>query len=1312
VLQYNLSQYDDAIEDFNHAIAASVDRAAGYYNRGSAYYALGQWEKAEIDAMKALELDGDDRAGAKSLLETVRKDVDIPPSAQQAYSVAVNLRADKKWAEAAERFGVAIQKFTDPSHRKLCICHIYRGSCFDNLSRCEEALEEYDAALRTNKDDFVGWYLRGHLHKKMGNAKRAREDYERAIELAPISGDLDEMCDTLVNDGMSRGEAMLALSSEKFKRAFKHAAAEEIGEELSKLAFHEAAADAFTLALRSAETSTIPTRHETILKCHRSRSLCYRSMGRHSEALQDINEAVKRAPSDPIGRYYRGLEYMKLCRWREADEDLKKSLELDFGDKPLLRRTVVQAQMQVVQEELSKQHDAAITAEAALLAELDNEEGKEEAKKKKKQAKKKKQKAKKKQEKESTEAHERVAAVVLQALCRRRLAKRGLRQVKEEAEERERKLQRERAEAAEAATKRRLDAERRAKLDAERKERERKDAEKRAQKEKKATAARELEAKRQAAKQREKEAKVAEQKRKVEEKHRVEEAKATTDGAAHKTRSESTKAGPKGSAVDDEDEWQVAVITKHLRQAGGALDIGALLARLEKTHPALKQALYRKKLPSGGSGALEWLRAHREAFELGRVNGTGVWTVRLSAAVKAQSPTKLTSPTTTTQQVSPPPVKQPSSKSVDGAVARGGKANGTHPMAGSPLETQAIKVLIHILEEAGGESEAASLISAFGKANPQLRHSILPKKQPGGLGPIDWLRTQKHVFEVSRVNSKSQCQVRLLPGARQRVMNANKPAGTSVAVPAPQQAPVAVPAPTAATEASQHPQQRGSEAQQQELATALLCKLVREAAGEIEVAALLSKFANTNSSLKQVVLPKRSPNGGSGAIEWLRARPEVFDVGRTNATGQTTVRLVASGQVARGTNETIPEGFERVHAASQQPKSRPQELRQPEQQMAAPPQPQPQPQQQQQHEEHGSPPQRSHHDVMQQQHYQQQHSHKQQNEQHHQHLAQQMGQQQQQQQERQFMFQPQPGHHQQHHQQFPQQLQGQQYAPQQHQLSLDMHFQMMQQQQQQQQQPPSHHTGLDQQLAHQHEQRQVAMMAHQNQIGQLPPNQQLSPGQQGSKTQQPSSWASASPEEAASTQPWPPAPEQGSQPRGSSRLGSWSAGREEQAAFDEMASGGRSGDNNSAEMEGFGFQQSAPHAAVAGEMWAESSTTWAPAPSAPAQSSSISPQVSPGGNDVVDAGRGTFSAEQDAFGPGGFGGIDVTDGLLDFMADPRVENWLAQLGLQHYTETFTSAEVDMDALRLMGDEDLLELGVTALGPRKKMLYALEGSTPA
>ena len=67
-----------------------------------------------------------------------------------------------------------------------------------------------------------------------------------------------------------------------------------------------------------------------------------------------------------------------------------------------------------------------------------------------------------------------------------------------------------------------------------------------------------------------------------------------------------------------------------------------------------------------------------------------------------------------------------------------------------------------------------------------------------------------------------------------------------------------------------------------------------------------------------------------------------------------------------------------------------------------------------------------------------------------------------------------------------------------------------------------------------------------------------------------------------------------------------------------------------------------------------------------------------------------------------------TDGLLSFVADPRVAAWLTGLGLEKYVGLFTTAEVDMDALSLMSDGDLRELGISMLGPRKKMLSALRG----
>lgn len=69
--------------------------------------------------------------------------------------------------------------------------------------------------------------------------------------------------------------------------------------------------------------------------------------------------------------------------------------------------------------------------------------------------------------------------------------------------------------------------------------------------------------------------------------------------------------------------------------------------------------------------------------------------------------------------------------------------------------------------------------------------------------------------------------------------------------------------------------------------------------------------------------------------------------------------------------------------------------------------------------------------------------------------------------------------------------------------------------------------------------------------------------------------------------------------------------------------------------------------------------------------------------------------------------LDVTDSLFDFVPDPRVQSWLENIGLHKYTQIFTNAQVDMDTLRLMSDEDLQQLGVSALGPRKKMVAGLK-----
>ncbi|KAJ1289821.1 hypothetical protein BS78_02G194200 [Paspalum vaginatum] len=54
----------------------------------------------------------------------------------------------------------------------------------------------------------------------------------------------------------------------------------------------------------------------------------------------------------------------------------------------------------------------------------------------------------------------------------------------------------------------------------------------------------------------------------------------------------------------------------------------------------------------------------------------------------------------------------------------------------------------------------------------------------------------------------------------------------------------------------------------------------------------------------------------------------------------------------------------------------------------------------------------------------------------------------------------------------------------------------------------------------------------------------------------------------------------------------------------------------------------------------------------------------------------------------------------------RAVEWLRNLGLSKYEEVFIREEVDWETLQWLTEEDLLGMGITSLGPRKKIIHAL------
>jgi len=53
-----------------------------------------------------------------------------------------------------------------------------------------------------------------------------------------------------------------------------------------------------------------------------------------------------------------------------------------------------------------------------------------------------------------------------------------------------------------------------------------------------------------------------------------------------------------------------------------------------------------------------------------------------------------------------------------------------------------------------------------------------------------------------------------------------------------------------------------------------------------------------------------------------------------------------------------------------------------------------------------------------------------------------------------------------------------------------------------------------------------------------------------------------------------------------------------------------------------------------------------------------------------------------------------------------VARWLAEQGLEQYAEAFAENAIDGEVLRTLSEDDLKELGVKALGHRKRLLQAI------
>ena len=217
-------KYDEAIEQFGYVVKMHSDYSSGYSYRAAAYVKKGEYSKAADDIVKALEIDGDDKAfyllgvmadsakmvieaklKAKSLkekstpewllylgivneqvkdypkaIEYYKKALELSPTAYYAYGIYSCYEVMGKYPQALEYIDYAIElDSTDVSDL------LSKADLLYYMGRTEECLQTIGRYVDNAPDFYYGYYRRGFYKDNTRDVEGAIEDYSMAIALNP-----------------------------------------------------------------------------------------------------------------------------------------------------------------------------------------------------------------------------------------------------------------------------------------------------------------------------------------------------------------------------------------------------------------------------------------------------------------------------------------------------------------------------------------------------------------------------------------------------------------------------------------------------------------------------------------------------------------------------------------------------------------------------------------------------------------------------------------------------------------------------------------------------------------------------------------------------------------------------------------------------------------------------------------------------------------------------------------------------------------------------------------------------------------------
>jgi uncharacterized protein (TIGR02145 family) len=292
---YRERKYDEAIREFDKALAINKNLANGYYFRGSAYFFKNDPDRALADYNTALK---------------------IKPDFYQALSgrgVVYAITGNKD--RAIEDFNAALRiKPNDPE------ALLNRGATYKRKGNYDLAIEDFNATLRIRPDEYVALSNRCATYGDKGNYDRAIEDCNAALRIKP------DFYEALYNRGIAyadKGNYDRAIDDYNAALKIKpdyHEALSNRGLAYYNKGNYNRAIEDYNAALK------IEPYDEYTLN---NRGAAHAGKGNYDRAIEDYTAALRIEPDDVQALKNRGLAYAKKGNYDQAIDDWEAVLRIE-----------------------------------------------------------------------------------------------------------------------------------------------------------------------------------------------------------------------------------------------------------------------------------------------------------------------------------------------------------------------------------------------------------------------------------------------------------------------------------------------------------------------------------------------------------------------------------------------------------------------------------------------------------------------------------------------------------------------------------------------------------------------------------------------------------------------------------------------------------------------------------------------------------------------------------------------------------------------------------------------------------------------